>query len=138
MMDLQGKVAVVTGGAGGIGRALGRRFGREGMKVVLADVLAEPLEQATRELADEGVEVLAVLTDVTDYASIEALATEALARFGAVHVVCNNAAPVRSPRATCGSTTWPTGGGESTSTCSASSTASRRSCRSCSSRATAT
>ncbi|MGV0904124.1 SDR family NAD(P)-dependent oxidoreductase [Mycobacterium novum] len=91
MMDLQGKVAVVTGGAGGIGRALGRSFGREGMKVVLADVLAEPLEQATRELADEGVEVLAVLTDVTDYASIEALATEALARFGAVHVVCNNA-----------------------------------------------
>lgn len=91
MMDLQGKVAVVTGGAGGIGRALGRRFGREGMKVVLADVLAEPLEQATRELADEGVEVLAVLTDVTDYASIEALATEALARFGAVYVVCNNA-----------------------------------------------
>lgn len=91
MMDLQGKVAVVTGGAGGIGRALGRRFGREGMKVVLADVLAEPLEQATRELADEGVEALAVLTDVTDYASIEALATEALARFGAVHVVCNNA-----------------------------------------------
>lgn len=82
---------MVTGGAGGIGRALGRRFGREGMKVVLADVLAEPLEEATRALVDEGIEALGVLTDVTDYSSIEALATAALARFGAVDVVCNNA-----------------------------------------------
>lgn len=82
---------MVTGGAGGIGRALGRRFGREGMKVVLADVLAEPLEEATRALVDEGIEALGVLTDVTDYSSVEALATAALARFGAVDVVCNNA-----------------------------------------------
>lgn len=91
MTDLQGKAAVVTGGAGGIGRAMGRRFGREGMKVVLADVLAEPLDEATRELAGEGIEVTGVLTDVTDYSSVEALAKEALDRFGAVHVVCNNA-----------------------------------------------
>ena len=48
MMDPQGKVAVVTGGAGGIGQAMGRRFGREGMKVVLADVLAEPLDDEGR------------------------------------------------------------------------------------------
>lgn len=91
MKVLPGKVAVVTGGAGGIGRAMGRRFGQEGMKVVLADVLAEPLDRATRELADEGVEVAGVVTDVTDYASVESLAKEALSRFGAVHVVCNNA-----------------------------------------------
>ena len=90
-MDLRGKTAVITGGAGGIGQALARRFGREGMNVVLADVLAEPLEQATRALTDEGVEALGVLTDVTDYGSVESLAAEALARFGAVHVVCNNA-----------------------------------------------
>lgn len=91
MKDLAGKVAVVTGGAGGIGRAMGRRFGQEGMKVVLADVLAEPLDKATRELADEGVDVAGVVTDVTDYSSVESLAKEAVSRFGAVHVVCNNA-----------------------------------------------
>ncbi|VAZ62696.1 1-deoxy-11-beta-hydroxypentalenate dehydrogenase [Mycobacterium kansasii] len=91
MRDLQGKVAVVTGGAGGIGRAMGRRFGQEGMKVVLADVLAEPLDAATRELADEGIEVAGVVTDVTDYSSVESLARQTLRRFGAVHVVCNNA-----------------------------------------------
>lgn len=91
MKDLPGKVAVVTGGAGGIGRAMGRRFGQEGMKVVLADVLAEPLDKATRELAGEGVDVAGVVTDVTDYSSVESLAKEAVSRFGAVHVVCNNA-----------------------------------------------
>ncbi|SPM37348.1 NADP-dependent 3-hydroxy acid dehydrogenase YdfG [Mycobacterium rhizamassiliense] len=91
MKDLRGKVAVVTGGAGGIGRAMGRRFGQEGMKVVLADVLVESLEQATRALADEGVEAVGVVTDVTDYSSVESLAKEAVSRFGAVDVVCNNA-----------------------------------------------
>ncbi|EUA43501.1 short chain dehydrogenase family protein [Mycobacterium xenopi 3993] len=91
MTDLQGKVAVVTGGAGGIGRAMGRRFGQEGMKVVLADVLKEPLDEATRALADEGIEALGVVTDVADYSSVESLAKEALDRFGAVCVVCNNA-----------------------------------------------
>ncbi|BAV39958.1 SDR family oxidoreductase [Mycobacterium ulcerans] len=91
MQDLQGKVAVVTGGAGGIVRALGKRFGMEGMKVVLADVLAEPLDRATRALTDEGIEAVGVVTDVTDYSSVEALAKETLHRFGAVHVVCNNA-----------------------------------------------
>ncbi len=91
MTDLRGKTAVVTGGAGGIGQALGRRFGREGMNVVLADVLAEPLDWATRALADEGIEAVGVVTDVTDYSSVESLANQALDRFGAVHVVCNNA-----------------------------------------------
>ncbi|WP_163755994.1 SDR family oxidoreductase [Mycobacterium botniense] len=91
MTDLQGRVAVVTGGAGGIGRALGRRFGQEGMKVVLADVRKEPLDQATRALAGEGIEAAGVVTDVTDYSSVESLAKETLDRFGAVHVVCNNA-----------------------------------------------
>ncbi|WP_375485342.1 SDR family NAD(P)-dependent oxidoreductase [uncultured Mycobacterium sp.] len=91
MTDLRAKVAVVTGGAGGIGQAIGRRFGQEGMKVVLADVLAEPLDEATRALADEGIEAVGVITDVTDYSSVESLANETLDRFGAVHVVCNNA-----------------------------------------------
>ncbi len=91
MNDLRGKVAVVTGGAGGIGQAIGRRFGQEGMKVVLADVLAEPLDDATRALAAEGIEAAGVVTDVTDFSSVEALAKEAVHLFGGVHVVCNNA-----------------------------------------------
>ncbi|WP_421845197.1 SDR family NAD(P)-dependent oxidoreductase [Mycobacterium sp.] len=91
MKDLHDKVAVVTGGAGGIGQAMGRRFGIEGMKVVLADVLAEPLDAATRALADEGIEAAGIVTDVTDYSSVESLAKETRERFGAVHVVCNNA-----------------------------------------------
>ncbi|HUJ66825.1 MAG TPA: SDR family NAD(P)-dependent oxidoreductase, partial [Acidimicrobiales bacterium] len=91
MTDLRGKAAVVTGGAGGIGQAMGRRFGQQGMKVVLADVLAEPLDEATRALADEGIEAVGVVTDVTEYSSVESLAKEALDRFGAVHVMCNNA-----------------------------------------------
>ena len=91
MTDLRGKTAVVTGGAGGIGRAIGRRFGQEGMKVVLADVLAEPLDEAARALVDEGIDAVGVVTDVTDYSSVESLAKEAVDRYGAVHVVCNNA-----------------------------------------------
>jgi NAD(P)-dependent dehydrogenase (short-subunit alcohol dehydrogenase family) len=91
MEDLRGKTAVITGGAGGIGQAMGRRFGREGMKVVLADVLAEPLEDAAQALKDEGIDAAGVVTDVTEYSSVESLANETLRRFGAVHVLCNNA-----------------------------------------------
>jgi NAD(P)-dependent dehydrogenase (short-subunit alcohol dehydrogenase family) len=91
MTDLRAKVAVITGGAGGIGQAIGRRFGQEGMKVVLADVLKDPLDQATQALTEEGIEAVGVVTDVTDYSSVESLAKQAVDRFGAVHVVCNNA-----------------------------------------------
>ncbi len=91
MNDLRGKVAVVTGGAGGIGQALGRRFGEEGMKVVLADVLPAPLDEAIRALTDDGIEALGVVTDVTDFSSVELLAKATLEHFGGVHVVCNNA-----------------------------------------------
>ena len=88
---LEGKVGVVTGGAGGIGRAMARRFCEEGMKVVLADVLADPLEQAVEELTRDGHDASGVVVDVTDYASVEHLAKETQSRHGAVHVVCNNA-----------------------------------------------
>lgn len=91
MGDLDGKVGVVTGGAGGIGTAIGRRFGQEGMKVVLADVLPDPLEQTVSALRSEGIDAAGVVTDVTDYGSVEHLAKETLARFGRVDVVCNNA-----------------------------------------------
>ena len=91
MGGLDGKVGVVTGGAGGIGKAIGRRFGQEGMKVVLADVLGGPLDQAVGDLRGEGFEVAGVITDVTDFGSVEQLAKQTLSLYGAVHVVCNNA-----------------------------------------------
>jgi len=91
MDDLTGKVAVVTGGAGGIGRALADRFAAEGMRLVLADVEQAALDKTVGELRDAGADVLGVRTDVTSAASVEALADAAYAAHGAVHVLCNNA-----------------------------------------------
>jgi NAD(P)-dependent dehydrogenase (short-subunit alcohol dehydrogenase family) len=91
MQQLEGRVAVVTGAASGIGRALARRLGREGMRVVLADVEVPALEAAAAELVAAGVECRAVATDVTRPEAVERLAQATLDCFGAVHVVCNNA-----------------------------------------------
>jgi NAD(P)-dependent dehydrogenase (short-subunit alcohol dehydrogenase family) len=91
MQDFDGRVAVVTGAASGIGLALARRFATEGMKVVLGDVEKGALEAAVSELQVAGAEVEGVVTDVTDPAQVQALADTAMSRFGAVHVVCNNA-----------------------------------------------
>jgi NAD(P)-dependent dehydrogenase (short-subunit alcohol dehydrogenase family) len=91
MKEFREKVAVVTGAASGIGRALAQRFAQEGMKVVLADVEMPALEQATREIEAAGAAALAVRTDVSNASDVERLAQAALDRFGAVHVVCNNA-----------------------------------------------
>lgn len=90
MRDLRGKIAVVTGGAGGIGKAIGEAMLAEGMKVVLADVTAEPLAAAVKDLG--GKDVIGVATDVGSFESVCALRDAALKHFGAVHVVCNNAA----------------------------------------------
>ena len=91
MRTLEGRVAVVTGGAGGLGRAMGERFVSAGMKVVLADVQAEPLARTVAECREAGMDIIGVPTDVTNYASVEALRDATLSAFGAVHVVCNNA-----------------------------------------------
>src|SRR3954469_8141636 len=91
MEQLKDRVAVVTGGAGGLGRALGQRFAQEGMRVMLADVQPELLAQTVHELREDGLEVSGVATDVTKFESVEALRDAALATYGAVHVVCNNA-----------------------------------------------
>jgi NAD(P)-dependent dehydrogenase (short-subunit alcohol dehydrogenase family) len=86
-----GKVAVVTGAASGIGMALAERFADSGLHVVLADVDEAGLDAAAVRVASRGVETLTVPTDVSDRASVQALAAVSLERFGAVHVVCNNA-----------------------------------------------
>lgn len=90
MQDLDGKVAVVTGGASGIGRGLVERFLAEGMQVVIADVEVAALESTIADL-DRHDHTLAVPTDVSVESSVLALADAAFDRFGAVHILCNNA-----------------------------------------------
>ena len=91
MRQLDGRVAVVTGAASGIGRALAGRFAAEGMRCVLADVEEEPLERAVGELRHSGAAAVGVRTDVSSAADVQALADRTIAEFGAVHVLCNNA-----------------------------------------------
>jgi NAD(P)-dependent dehydrogenase (short-subunit alcohol dehydrogenase family) len=91
VQDLHGKVAVVTGGASGIGNALARRFASEGARVVIGDVEAAALERAVSELRASGASVEGVVTDVSDPAQMQALGDAAVAAFGGVHVFCNNA-----------------------------------------------
>ena len=91
MKDFAGKVAVVTGGAGGIGRALVERFTDEGMRAVIADIDVALVEETTQDLRGRGRDVVGVVADVTELSSVEALRDAALDAFGAVHVLCNNA-----------------------------------------------
>jgi NAD(P)-dependent dehydrogenase (short-subunit alcohol dehydrogenase family) len=90
-VDLRGRTAVVTGGASGIGRALILRFAREGANVVVADLDEAGMAAVAGEAQGLGVKALAVRTDVTELAQVEALAARAFETFGAVHVLCNNA-----------------------------------------------
>ena len=90
MKELRDRVAVVTGGASGVGRALAKAFLSEGMKVVLADVEEPALKATAEELGALG-EVSSLVTDVRQYQALEALADHTYSRFGACHLLCNNA-----------------------------------------------
>ena len=91
MKDIQGKVAVVTGGASGIGRAMAERFAEDGMRIVLADVEEGALAKAESEMRADGAEVLAVRADVSKEDEVRALAEKSVDAFGVVHILCNNA-----------------------------------------------
>ncbi|HKA03391.1 MAG TPA: SDR family NAD(P)-dependent oxidoreductase [Acidimicrobiales bacterium] len=91
MDHLEGKVAVVTGAASGIGRAMADCFAAEGMRVVLADIERPALERTVGEMTAGGFDVLAVPTDVSVAAEVHALAATTLEHHGDVHLVCNNA-----------------------------------------------
>jgi NAD(P)-dependent dehydrogenase (short-subunit alcohol dehydrogenase family) len=92
MDDLAGRVAVVTGAAGGIGLALAQQLASEGMRVVVSDVDGARLAEAAAGI--EG-DVTAVAADVARYEDVEAVAARAAERFGGVHVLCNNAGVTR-------------------------------------------
>lgn len=89
--DVRDKVAVITGGASGIGLGMARAFAGAGAKLVLADIEAGPLDAAVAELTGAGHAAFGVRTDVSKLADIEALAEATMDTYGAVHVLCNNA-----------------------------------------------
>lgn len=91
MQTLDGRVAVVTGAASGIGKAIAKTLIAEGVKVVLADVEEGALKETADELTDGGADVLAHVTDVADASSVQALADATVAHYGAAHILCNNA-----------------------------------------------
>jgi NAD(P)-dependent dehydrogenase (short-subunit alcohol dehydrogenase family) len=91
MQSLEGKVAVITGAASGIGLGMTEAFASRGMKVAMADVEADALEREAGRLTRANFEVAPFVVDVSSYEAVERLADAAEARFGKVHVVCNNA-----------------------------------------------
>ncbi|MFX1327536.1 MAG: SDR family NAD(P)-dependent oxidoreductase [Promethearchaeota archaeon] len=91
MRDFRDKVAVITGGANGIGRGIANRAVKEGMKIVLADIEANALSKTEEELKELGGNVLSVLTDVSKAEDVKILAQKVLDAFEEVHLLCNNA-----------------------------------------------
>jgi NAD(P)-dependent dehydrogenase (short-subunit alcohol dehydrogenase family) len=94
MKTLERKVAVVTGGGSGIGRALALGLAREKARVVVADVDEGDAVETVRQMATLGAEGLAIRTDVSDRSQVAALADRVFDRYGATHLLCNNAGVV--------------------------------------------
>lgn len=101
MRELEGRVAVITGGASGIGRALADRFGAAGMRLAVADVEPAALDAAVADLRAAGTETIGRVCDVSDAAQVEAFAAETFDHYGTAHLVCNNAGVGGTP-----GTTW--------------------------------
>ncbi len=91
MNELKGRVAVVTGGASGIGLAMCSRFAAEGMRIVMVDVQGAALEAAADKLRASKAEVLTASVDVSDWDAMQGLASQVTAKFGGTHILCNNA-----------------------------------------------
>ena len=91
MKDFRDKVAVITGGASGIGFATAKRCAAEGMRIVLADVEQSSLDEACEALSADGAQVMGVRTDVSSADQVDALARSTIDRFGGVHLLFNNA-----------------------------------------------
>ena len=91
MQTLEGKTAVVTGAASGIGLGMVRNFAKHGMNVVLSDLPSDRLDEALANVRSLGGRAIAVPADVSDRAAVRELAGAALKEFGAIHVACNNA-----------------------------------------------
>lgn len=91
MTDIAGKTAFITGGAGGLGKAMARAFAAKGAKIMLADIDREGLDTAKAELASMGAEVASVVCDVKDAGAVKMAADATIAQFGKVHIVVNNA-----------------------------------------------
>ena len=107
MRELGGKVAVVTGGASGIGRGMVLAFADAGMHVAIADIELGAAEKVADEARERGVKALAVATDVASRDSVEALAVRVYSELGAAHLLCNNAGvAVFGPLAEMSDTDW--------------------------------
>jgi NAD(P)-dependent dehydrogenase (short-subunit alcohol dehydrogenase family) len=91
VQDFKGKTAFITGAASGIGLGMARAFGREGMNVVIADIDVEAAKAAAEALAAEQIKAHPIRIDVADRAAVREAALEAIAAFGKIHLVCNNA-----------------------------------------------
>ena len=91
MKDFKGKTAFITGGASGLGLSMARAFGRAGMNIVLADIDDTASKDAAERLAGEQIKAVPVHCDVSERGALREAALEAIAAFGKVHIVCNNA-----------------------------------------------
>ena len=94
MREFEGRVAVVTGAASGMGKAFAERFAQEGMKVVLADYEKDALDAAVTQLTQREYQVIGVVADVSKPAAVDELAKRAIDAYGKVHILCNNAGVV--------------------------------------------
>ncbi len=96
MKNFAGKTAFITGGAGGIGFAMARAFGRRGMKIAIADVEADTCAKAVETLRAKGITAIGMACDVADRDQYAKAAERTFAEFGKVHVLCNNAGVSRA------------------------------------------